>query len=195
MRQGGARLHLQGTHIDPAPRYTQNRSATRGRVSSCETGRITPGVLPPVPYQDMRLEQSDGVKLLGQCSLTRKGGNQSVRRDCDCKHQCGTGARANGTANRCELLINVVMHNKPKVMTGLNQKGMWQGSEASYSSDADNKATGGEAEPHPFWYSRGTWKTSNLPKKGKRLARGADEVAGTGRWKKRKPRGNNVDKG
>jgi hypothetical protein len=25
--------------------------------------------------------------------------------------------------------------------------------------------TGGEAEPNPFWYSRGTWKTSNLPKR------------------------------
>src|SRR5947209_5213534 len=25
------------------------------------------------------------------------------------------------------------------------------------------KATGGEAESNPSWYSRGTWKTSNLP--------------------------------
>jgi hypothetical protein len=38
-----------------------------------------------------------------------------------------------------ELLINVVIHNKPKVLTGLHQKGTWYGSEASYSSDADNK--------------------------------------------------------
>ena len=48
----------------------KNRSATRSRASSCEAERTSPGVLPPVPYQDMRLEQSDGVKLLGQCSLT-----------------------------------------------------------------------------------------------------------------------------
>lgn len=34
----------------------KNRSATRGRESSCEAERTSPGVLPPVPYQDMRLE-------------------------------------------------------------------------------------------------------------------------------------------
>ncbi len=30
-----------------------------------------------VPYQDMRLEQPGGVKLLGQCSLTEESGNQN----------------------------------------------------------------------------------------------------------------------
>ncbi|SRR5712692_11103651 len=46
----------------PRWRPTYNRSATRGRESSCEAERTSPGVLPPVPYQDMRLEQSDGMK-------------------------------------------------------------------------------------------------------------------------------------
>ena len=65
-----AHFSVQKTLSDPVPRYAENRSATRGRVSSCEAERTSPGVLPPVPYQDMRLEQSDGVKLLEQCSLT-----------------------------------------------------------------------------------------------------------------------------
>jgi hypothetical protein len=32
------------------------------------------------------------------------------------------GAKKDGTGNICELLINVVMWNKPKVLTGLDQK-------------------------------------------------------------------------
>jgi len=43
-----------------------------------------PNVLPLVLYQDVRLEQSNGAKLLGQCSLIQENGSQSVREDCDC---------------------------------------------------------------------------------------------------------------
>ena len=32
------------------------------------------------------------------------------------------GARKNGMGNTCELPLNVVMWNKPKVLTGLDQK-------------------------------------------------------------------------
>ncbi len=32
------------------------------------------------------------------------------------------GAKNGGMGNICELLINVVIRNKPKVLTGLNQK-------------------------------------------------------------------------
>src|SRR5438128_612036 len=53
---------------------------------------------------------------------SQEGGNQSVRRDCDYKHQCSSGARADGMTNTCELLINVVIRNKPKMLRGLNQK-------------------------------------------------------------------------
>jgi hypothetical protein len=43
-----------------------------------------PNVLPLVLYQDVRLEQSNGAKLLGQCSLIQTNGNQPVREDGDC---------------------------------------------------------------------------------------------------------------
>jgi hypothetical protein len=38
-----------------------------------------------------------------------------------------SGTRVDGRANSGELLINVVRTSKPKMLTGLNQKGMWPG--------------------------------------------------------------------
>ena len=43
----------------------------------------------------------------------------------------------NGRVNTSESLINVVSADKPKVLIGLGQKGMWPGVEASKSSTAD----------------------------------------------------------
>ena len=48
-----------------------------------------PNVLPLALYQDVRLEQSDGAKLLGQCSLIQTNGNQPVREDGDCQPRSG----------------------------------------------------------------------------------------------------------
>ena len=42
-----------------------------------------------------------------------------------------SGARVDGMANSGELLINVARSNKPKALTGLNQKGTWPGTEGS----------------------------------------------------------------
>ncbi|WP_207692194.1 hypothetical protein [Desulfonema limicola] len=39
------------------------------------------------------------------------------------KHRTGAGARNDDMDNTCELLINVVSDRKPKMLTGLNQKG------------------------------------------------------------------------
>ena len=39
--------------------------------------------------------------------------------------------------NICESLINVVTSNKPKMLTGLNQNGMWSGLDAALSSNVD----------------------------------------------------------
>ncbi len=38
------------------------------------------------------------------------------------QHQEGTELGLNGMDNLCELLINVVIGRKPKMLTGLNQK-------------------------------------------------------------------------
>ena len=83
-------------------------------------------MLPPVPYQDVRLEQSDGAKLLGQWSLIRVDDRRTVRGSDDCEHQCGRELGWDGMVNPGELLINVVRTNKPKMLTGLSQKACGQ---------------------------------------------------------------------
>ena len=55
-----------------------------------------------------------------------------------------SGARVDGMVNTCELLINVVNGNKPKVLTSpkrtnrLGPKGKWPGVRGSSSLTADD---------------------------------------------------------
>jgi hypothetical protein len=62
-----------------------------------------------------------------------------------------------GMVNTCELSINVVMSDKPKMLIGLSQKALWTGMGAESSPLADNTATGEEAEPNPSRRVCGTW--------------------------------------
>lgn len=80
-------------------------------------------MLPLVPYPDRRSEQSGGLTLRGHCSLTREGGAHAARGARDCQHHGGRELGRDGMANRGEPLLNVVMHDKPKVLRGLTQKG------------------------------------------------------------------------
>jgi hypothetical protein len=100
-------------------------------------------VLPLVPYPDRRSEQSGGLTLRGQCSLTREGGAQAARGARDCQHHGGRELGRDGRANTGKPLLNVVMRNKPKVLRGLTQNGTWPGSGVPISPDADERATGG----------------------------------------------------
>src|SRR5260370_22761231 len=52
-------------------------------------------------------------------------------------HQGGQELGLSGTVNTCESLINAVIENKPKMLTGLDQKGRWSSSDVPNSSDAD----------------------------------------------------------
>ena len=52
--------------------------------------------------------------------------------------------------NTCEPLINVVKNDKPKMLTGLNQKACGRELEFTLLLFADSKATGEQAEPNPF---------------------------------------------
>jgi len=47
-----------------------------------------------------------------------------------------------GMANICEFSINTVMYSKPKMLIGLTQKGMWQGTGVEGSPVMDKKTTG-----------------------------------------------------
>ena len=56
----------------------------------------------------------------------------------------------NGMVNRCELSINVVMSTKPKMLTGLSQKGTGAGTRTPRFLVMGNNATGGQSAPTPF---------------------------------------------
>jgi len=60
-----------------------------------------------------------------------------------------SGARVDGMANPGELPINVVRSNKPKALTGLNQKVRGQVQWDPTSPVVVFRATGGQAEPKP----------------------------------------------
>jgi hypothetical protein len=79
-----------------------------------------------------------------------------------------------------ELLINVVMHNKPKVMTGLNQKVRGKDQKLPILlTQTTRPSAERQSLTHPGTHAeRGNPVT--LPHQGKRLARGADRIAGTG---------------
>jgi hypothetical protein len=60
--------------------------------------------------------------LFDNVSSSPKDDNETVKNHCDCKHQCGQELGLSSTVSICELLINVVIDNKPKMLTGLSQK-------------------------------------------------------------------------
>jgi hypothetical protein len=125
--------------------------ATRSYGWTCDDRSLgtSPGVRPPVPYQDVRPGQPGGAKLLGQRNLTPWGdrvSREGIRRLPASRR---SGARVDGMANSGELLINVVRSNKPKALRGLNQKVRGQVQRDLPSPVVVVGATGGEAEPTP----------------------------------------------
>ena len=82
---------------------------------------IHPVVLSTVAYRHMRVWQRMGVKLPGQRTSLIDAG--IVRGQRHCQHQSGVRARLDGMVSECELLRNIVIFNKPKVLLGLNQNG------------------------------------------------------------------------
>ena len=59
----------------------------------------------------------------GQCSHSRKAAVEIVRGRWDCEHQRGEELGLSGMDSVCEILINVVTANKPKMLTGLPKRG------------------------------------------------------------------------
>ena len=52
--------------------------------------------------------------------------------------------------NTCELSINVVMSDKPKMLTGLSQKALERVQSLDNTLSWTSNATGGERAPNPF---------------------------------------------
>jgi hypothetical protein len=75
-------------------------------------------------------------------------------------------------ANTCESLINVVIHNKLKMLTSLTQKGMWsvQGFEVLLTQTPRPPAK--RRSLTHAWYTCGTWKTNHAAGRQESLPQG-----------------------
>jgi hypothetical protein len=68
-----------------------------------------------------------------------------------------------GMANRCELPINAVKANKPKMLRGLNQK-VRDGHEGiQFPSSETTPSPANRQGPNPSRHTSGTWKVRNSP--------------------------------
>ncbi|QTA81476.1 Uncharacterized protein dnl_38130 [Desulfonema limicola] len=90
-------------------------------------------------------------------NVSVRTGEQTVRGTQLWKHRTGAGARNDDMDNTCELLINVVSASKPKMLTGLNQKGKGCGWNAHNSLHAIYYSPGGKAYPKSSCKISGTW--------------------------------------
>ena len=55
-----------------------------------------------------------------------------------------------GMVNTCELSINVVMSDKPKMLLGLSQKALERVQSLDNTLSWTSNAPGGQRAPHPF---------------------------------------------
>lgn len=157
-----------------------------------------PAVPPAVAYPDMRLEQSGGVKLRGQRSPQRR----PARIARYCQHQGGREQGLSGRVNGSELSINVVNHNEPKVLTGLDQKVREQAGELSALRLVDvaspakrqglTRSVRRIKQGKPVRLHAGC---AMIGLQGQRAARRADGRAGRGCPRKRMPSCNRRDRG
>ena len=172
-------------------------SRPRSRRCCCaETSErpTAPAVLPAVSYREVRLRQRRGVKLPGQRILLLRGGGVGASRHRDYQHQRGRGPGSGGRVNSGEAVINVVTKDKRKMLSRLGQRacGQVRGLLTLPTQMAHHRrrAAALPTRVHP----RNVVSPSS-PRKGQRLARGAQGTAGTGRGRTRMPACNGSDRG
>jgi hypothetical protein len=81
-----------------------------------------PNVPPLVCYPSGRRWQRRGPKPGGQRNLDLPIGRERASRHDDCQHHGGRGPAVRGKVNPGEVLLKVVMGNKPKMLSGWDQK-------------------------------------------------------------------------
>ncbi len=82
--------------------------------------------------------------------------------------------------NPSEVLIKAVNCDKPKMLSGLDQKGTWSGAEACHSPAADEVPPADRHDLTPGMIEEVNEVTPLSPREGRRTAKDADEVAGMG---------------
>ncbi len=96
-----------------------------------------PDVPPSVCYPSGRHRQRRRPKPGGQRSLDLLIGRERVSRLGDCQHQGGREPAVRDMVKIREVPIKAVINDKPKMLSGLNQNGMWSGTGALLSPAAD----------------------------------------------------------
>ena len=78
------------------------------------------------------------------------------------------------------MLIKAVTKDKPKMLSGLNQKGTWSGTGAPTSSVADEAPPADRHDLTPAAIEKVNEVTPLSPREGRRIAKDADEAAEEG---------------
>ncbi len=110
----------------------------------CQGGLLTlPDVPPSVCYLSGRRRQRRGPKPGGQRNLDPRIGRERASRHGDCQHHGGRGPAVRGMVKLTEVLLKAVTVNKPKMLTGLNQKvrGQAQGLSSPLSRTSHHRPT------------------------------------------------------
>ena len=96
---------------------------------------------------------------------------------------------------RAESAIKIVIDDKRKGLTRLNQKVLEVGRVRSFWALVTHIPPGRQQAPNPADFESGTWKPGIAPHQGKRAVRHAHSDAGLGCRKKRRPCCNGADTG
>ena len=89
----------------------------------CQGGLLTlPDVPPSVCYPSRRHRQRRGPKPGGQRNLDPRIGRERASRHGDCQHHGGRGPAVRIRSTQVKCRLRAVITNKPKMLSGLNQK-------------------------------------------------------------------------
>ena len=132
-----------------ADNNTDVRPEVAGAIVSMTYDIEKPGVPSPVAYRPMHGRQRTCVKRSGQCTPP-KGNARVARHERVLRASTRMGTRLGGMTNESELLINIVILNEPKMLTGSGQNGTWRGCSLVSWDNTDKHATGGEAGSNPL---------------------------------------------
>ena len=147
----------------------------------CQGGLLTLHDVPPsICYPSGRRWQRRGPKPGEQRNLDLRIGRERASRHDDCQHQGGRGPAVQGKVNPGEVLIKVVTGNKPKMLSGLNQKGTWSGTGASSSPVADVAPPADKHDLSPGSIEKVNEVTPLSPREGRLPAKEANGTAGKG---------------
>ena len=137
-------------------------------------------VPPSICYPSGRRWQRRGPKPGEQRNLDLRIGRERASRHGDCQHHGGRGPAVRGKVNPGEVLIKVVIKNKPKMLTGLNQKGKWSGTGAPNSPVADGAPSADRHDLTLGLNEKVNEVTPLSPREGRLPAKEANGTAGKG---------------